>query len=577
MTGSYSYCNSLTSYSRFRTRVVQVGDIPLGGEHPIRVQSMTSTPTLDTIATVEQAIKLADAGCEYVRIATQGIREAESLSTIKKSLRTRGCHVPLIADVHFNPKVAEIAARYVEKVRINPGNFADKRIGKARFTAAEYLQGLDGIRQRLLPLLSICKENGTVLRIGSNHGSLSERIMGRYGDTPTGMVESVLEFARICRDEGFNAIVLSIKSSNSRIMVQTNRLLVHRMMEEGMDYPIHLGVTEAGEGEDGRIKSAVGIGTLLEDGIGDTIRVSLTEDPEFEIPVALLLADRYKDRQPHQPITDIVSSPINPFEYKRRETIAAGNTGGKNIPRVILSDEDDIPQILEVNEYISSEKPIPDVHFIHARLQQLYSGIIQKLKKDQTAVLVLETANKHGMAEQRRAFHELINQQCLTPVIIKRTYKGIDKHSLLLNSSTDLGALLVDGLGDGIWVESDENIQKSFISSLSFGILQASRMLFSKTEFIACPSCGRTQFNIQKTLKEISEQTGHLKNLTIAVMGCIVNGPGEMADADYGYVGSGPGRITLYKAKEVVRRNIDEMEAVKALVDLIKLNGDWTD
>ncbi|MCX6235467.1 MAG: (E)-4-hydroxy-3-methylbut-2-enyl-diphosphate synthase [Bacteroidetes bacterium] len=577
MADPFVYCNSLTSYSRIRTRVVQISDIPLGGDNPIRIQSMTSTNTLDTYSTVDQVIRMVNAGCEYARITTQNLVEAENLKHIREELQKRGYRIPLIADVHFNPKIAEIAAGLVEKVRVNPGNYADKKTGKAEFSESEYQEGLERIRERLIPLIRICKSHGTALRIGSNHGSLSERIMSRYGDTPYGMTESVLEFVRICRDEGFHSLVLSLKSSNTRVMVQSNRLLVHRMMEEGMDYPVHLGVTEAGEGEDGRIKSAVGIGALLEDGIGDTIRVSLTEDPECEIPIAKILSDRYTRRQPHLPIPDTATSPHNPFEYHKRETIAAKNIGSTHAPIVITNEDTENLELIPAAEFDPIKSTGLIYPFVITRIQDIDLDLLQKLEQKPGSVMVFETTNTHGMAEQRRMFFELLKHSCKVPVIIKRTYRGLDKDRLIVYSSTDLGALLVDGFGDGIWIDADPEVETPFLSSLSLGILQASRTMFSKAEFIACPSCGRTQFNIQETLKLIRERTGHLKKLTIAVMGCIVNGPGEMADADYGYVGSGHGKVTLYKGREALQKNIDEKDAVEALVEIIKLNGDWSD
>jgi (E)-4-hydroxy-3-methylbut-2-enyl-diphosphate synthase len=577
MSDPFIYCNSLTAYSRLGTRVVQIGDVPLGGDNRIRVQSMTSTHTLDTRSTVDQVIRMVNAGCEYARITAQNLVEAENLKHIKAELHKRGYNIPLIADVHFSPKIAEIAASLVEKVRINPGNYADKKTGKVEFSGSEYQEELERIREHLKPLIRICKSHGTALRIGSNHGSLSERIMSRYGDTPYGMTESVLEFVRICRDEGFHSLVLSLKSSNIRVMVQSNRLLVHRMMEEGMDYPVHLGVTEAGGGEDGRIKSAVGIGTLLEDGIGDTIRVSLTEEPEFEIPIAKMLSDRYSRRQPHLPIPDIATSPHNPFEYHKRETIAVKNIGSTHAPIVITNEDTEKLELIPAAEFDPIKSSGLIYPFVMTSIQDINLDLLQKLEQKPGSVMVFETTNTHGMAEQRRMFFELLKHSCKVPVIIKRTYRGIDKDRFIIYSSTDLGALLVDGFGDGIWIDADPDVETPFLSSLSMGILQASRTLFSRAEFIACPSCGRTQFNIQDTLKLIREKTGHLKKLTIAVMGCIVNGPGEMADADYGYVGSGHGKVTLYKGREVLQKNIDEKDAVEALVEIIKLNGDWSD
>jgi len=549
--------NNQKAHHRLITSEVWIGDVPLGGQNPIRIQSMTNTNTLDTEATVKQVIELVNAGCEYVRLTTQGTKEAENLKNIKKELDKKGASVPLIADVHFNPRVAEIAAGIVEKVRINPGNYVDKPRGKTRFTEKEYNDEILRIKERIKPLIEICKANGTALRIGSNHGSLSERIMSRYGDTPEGMVESALEFVRICREMDFYKLILSMKSSNTRVMVYSTRLLLSKMKQEGMDYPVHLGVTEAGAGDDGRIRSAVGIGTLLEDGIGDTIRVSLTENPVNEIPVAKSLIERFK-------ITPLVSNPNkeyshpNPFEYQRRKTLNLGSIGGTNPPVVVGYDFN----IIQKNINFASPADISNEY-------------IEKLKKETNAILVLECKTKEGIHSLRNAFYKLIEKECLAPVIIKKSYSNMPKHELLINSSVDFGSLLIDGLGDGICLEADEIIDQETAYELSLGILQASRARFSKTEFIACPSCGRTLFNIEERLKEIKEKTGHLKNLKIGVMGCIVNGPGEMADADYGYVGAGPGKITLYKGRDVVQKNIDEAVGLGALIQLIKKNGDW--
>jgi len=463
----------------------------------------------------------------------------------------------LIADVHFNPKVAEIAAVFAEKVRINPGNYVDKPCGKTVFSEKEYNEEILRIKERIKPLIEICKAHGTALRIGSNHGSLSERIMSRYGDTPEGMVESALEFVRICREMNFHNLVLSMKSSNTRVMIYSTRLLVAKMIQEGMNYPIHLGVTEAGEGDDGRIRSAIGIGSLLEVGIGDTIRVSLTENPINEIPVANSLIKRLK--RLHQPSTlKIDEHHPNPFEYKRRETISVGPIGASN-PPVVVGFDIDIDQ--------------ENMKFVEPG--NINNQFIEALIKDQNAILVLENNVNPGNHDMQNAFYKLIENNCLTPVIIKKSYSNLTKDDLLIQSAIDFGGLLIDGLGDGIWLEADDIIDEKNQHELALGILQGSRARFSKTEFIACPSCGRTLFNIEERLKEIKEKTGHLKNLKIGVMGCIVNGPGEMADADYGYVGAGPGKITLYKGKLVVQKNIDETVALETLIQLIKENGDW--
>lgn len=655
------YCNSLTQYSRYKTREVFIGDIPLGGNNPIRIQSMTTTDTMNTIATVEQTIRMVEAGCEYVRITAPSINEAKNLEEIKKELKLRGYNVPLIADIHFTPNAAEMAARIVEKVRVNPGNYVDKKkFDLIEYTDIEYQEELDRIRERFTPLVKICKEYGTAMRIGTNHGSLSDRIMSRYGDTPLGMVESALEFLRICEDENYHSIVLSMKASNPQVMVQAYRLLINKMEAEGMNYPLHLGVTEAGGGEDGRIKSALGIGALLEDGIGDTIRVSLTEDPEFEVPVAIALAQRYKGRENHKPIKVIEESPIDPFVYNRRKTFEVLSIGGNNVPRVFadysnrsIKSENDLTDIgytydepsdkwnlsdiaadliylgknllpfncpnglnaiydfavwqdlenkynsyplFDAKEYIAAENKSTQLNFVKVSFTDLTEEIVNKIKKDKSVVLVLETDNLHGMAEQRRIFFELINNEIFNPVIIKRDYLSINFEDLQLYSSTDLGALLIDGLGDGVWISVDRLINaeeksntyvKSFIKKtetkekiinrLLFNILQAARQRISKTEYIACPSCGRTLFDLQETTEMIRKRTEHLKGVKIAIMGCIVNGPGEMADADYGYVGSGVDKITLYREKNVVRRNIPTINAVNELINLIKEDGNWVE
>ncbi len=642
------YCNSLTSYSRWKTRVVTLGDVPLGGDNPIRLQSMTTTDTLNTIATVEQSIRMIDAGCEYVRITAPSMNEAQNLENIKKELRKRGYNTPLIADIHFTPNAAELAARIVEKVRVNPGNYADrKKFEHIDYTDSTYDSELLRIRERFIPLIKICKEYGTAMRIGTNHGSLSDRILSRYGDTPLGMVESAMEFLRICEEENYHNIVLSMKASNTQVMVQAYRLLVQNMMHAGMNYPLHLGVTEAGDGEDGRIKSAVGIGTLLEDGLGDTVRVSLTEDPEFEIPVAKQLVNRYANRKNHSPIPEIKTEqgkivlPYSPYEYKRRNTVAVGNIGGTNVPRVVadfsnkkeitpaslfavgnnysvpndkwnLSDQAcdyvyagdldvsfEIPGTLGIivdsekwsllnnttrrypifsgNDYFDSKKISTELNFISVEIKTLSLEFIEKLKEEKTIVLVLKTNNEHAMPEERRAFISLMENNCTTPVIINRKYEGVVENNFLLCSATDLGALFLEGMGDGIWISANENVNMKSVNSTSFGILQATRTRISKTEYISCPSCGRTLFDLQETTNKIRQRTEHLKGVKIGIMGCIVNGPGEMADADYGYVGTGPGKITLYKGKEVVQKNIDEKEAVDALIELIRVHGDWVE
>lgn len=635
-----SYCNSLTQYSRLITREVSIGDISLGGSNPIRIQSMTTTDTMNTLATVEQTIRMINAGCEYVRITAPSLKEAENLRNIKDELKKRGYNTPLIADIHFTPNAAELAARIVEKVRVNPGNYVDKKkFQTIEYTDSEYQEELERIREKFTPLVKICKEYGTAMRIGTNHGSLSDRIMSRYGDTPLGMVESALEFLRICEDENYYNIVLSMKASNTQVMVQAYRLLIAMMHKEGMSYPLHLGVTEAGDGEDGRIKSAVGIGTLLEDGIGDTIRVSLTEEPEFEAPVAISLASRYLQRESHENIPKIEESPKDPFNYKRRESFEVSGIGGTTVPKVFADfsgkvkiDYDDFKEVgynyepitdkwniadtacdllylgnnnlsfdaptnlklvytfekwnsLEdklngfpyfdsVDNFLSSSAKSFVLNFVELNSSSTFSSKLSSISLDKTIVLVVTTNNLHGMADQRRIFFELMNQQIKNPVILKRSYTLKEEETRLF-ASTDFGALLIEGFGDGVWLES--NLSKSFINRTLFGILQACRTRISKTEYISCPSCGRTLFDLVEVTNKIRNRTEHLKGVKIAVMGCIVNGPGEMADADYGYVGSGIGKITLYRGKEVVKRSISSEKALDELISLIKEDGNWVE
>ncbi len=637
------YCNSLVSYSRRKTRVVSIGEVPMGGDNPIRVQSMTTIDTMDTIGSVEQTIRMVDAGCEYVRITAPSLKEAQNLTEIKKELRKRGYNVPLIADIHFTPNAAELAARIVEKVRVNPGNYADKkRFEEIEYTDSAYQAELDRIRQKFTPLVRICKEYGTAMRIGTNHGSLSDRIMSRYGDTPLGMVESALEFLRVCEDLDYFNIVLSMKSSNPQVMVQAYRLLVQKLDEEGFQpYPLHLGVTEAGDGEDGRIKSSVGIGTLLEDGLGDTVRVSLTEEPEAEVPVAQELVNRYTSREVSIVIPEIKEYPINPFAYTRRVTREVGNIGGHQVPRVVtdfslkqkitpaslfalgyhysvpldkwnLADnacdyvfandnvvdfaipgtlgivyshdvwltqrrKDRVFPLIKAQEYLNNVEQSDKLNFIYACLSDVNTQLIEKLKTDATAVLLIDTYNEHGMAEQRRLFVELIDNDCKVPVVIGRAYRDLKPDQLQIFSATDMGGLLIDGLGDGIFIAAENCGSDKVVNETAFNILQATRTRISKTEYISCPSCGRTLFDLQETTAKIRSRTSHLKGVKIGIMGCIVNGPGEMADADYGYVGSGPGRITLYKGKEVVKKNVPALQAVDELINLIRDGGDWID
>ena len=633
------YCNSLTNYSRLKTREVKIGTVGVGGNNPIRIQSMTTTNTMDTKATVEESIRMIKAGCELVRITAPSKKEAENLRNIKKELQKRGYYTPIIADIHYTPNAAEIAARIIEKVRINPGNYADKKkFESIEYTDESYNSEIARIKEKFTPLVKICKEHGTAMRIGTNHGSLSDRILSRYGDTPKGMVESAMEFLRICRDEDYHEIILSMKASNTRVMVQAYRLLVAEMILEGMDYPLHLGVTEAGEGEDGRIKSAVGIGTLLADGIGDTIRVSLTEAPEFEMPVAQKILNHFSGIENHKKIKDIKKNPLHSFNYQRRKTNEVLNIGKKNAPivkadfslkkkitpasffalgysysvpldkwhisdmavdYVFVGDHDlnfEVPgtlgviynyskwketkkgfPLLTVNNYLEETTLSEKLNFIYVCLEECSNKLFDKLKLNKTSVLIIDTYNKNGIAEQRKLFTELINNEVKNPVIIKRAYIDLSEDQLQLSASTDFGALLLDGLGDGICIAVENCSSLQSVNSLAFGILQASRTRISKTEYISCPSCGRTLFDLQETTAKIRKKTDHLKGVKIGIMGCIVNGPGEMADADYGYVGTGLGKITLYKEQSVVEKNIPEAKAVTALINLIKKNGDWVE
>ena len=638
-----TYCNNLFGYSRRQTIEVRIGDVPMGASNPIRVQSMTTVDTMDTAGSVEQSIRMIEAGCEYVRITAPSMKEAQNLEAIRKELHRRGYRTPIVADIHFTPNAAELAARIVEKVRVNPGNYADKkRFEQIDYSDASYEAELQRIRDKFLPLVRICKEYGTAMRIGTNHGSLSDRILSRYGDTPLGMVESALEFLRICEDESYFNVVLSMKASNPQVMVQAYRLLVQKLDEGSFKpYPLHLGVTEAGDGEDGRIKSAVGIGTLLEDGLGDTIRVSLTEEPEAEIPVARMLADRYSNRTsnevPHQS-----PWPVDPYGYSRRDSAIVNQIGGHQVPRVIadLSSRDkvtpaslfsmgyaysvpldkwniadhacdyvftgdltidfEIPGTLGVVQnhstwltqsarerhfpLLSPNEALGDEVILHPVL-----NLIRALPADLPALeaffkqeegrvaLVLETHHDHGMADQRSAMAWLINRDIRVPVILSRTYRNLLEDELQLHSATDIGALLVDGLGDGVFLRAEGCGSDRMLNATVFNILQATRTRISKTEYISCPSCGRTLFDLQETTARIRARTYHLKGVKIGIMGCIVNGPGEMADADYGYVGSGPGRINLYKGKEVVKRNVPTEHAVDELIGLIREGGQWVD
>lgn len=656
------YCQSLTRYQRLPTREVKIGDLLLGNNHPIRIQTMTTTDTMNTEATVAQSIRCIEAGSELVRITAPSKKEAENLLNIKNELHRQGYHTPLVADIHFTPNAAEIAARIVEKVRVNPGNYIDKKkFAFIEYTDAKYHEEIERIRERFTPLIKICKEYGTAMRIGTNHGSLSDRIMSRYGDTPMGMVESAMEFLRIARDENYHQIVLSMKASNPHVMVRAYRMLIATMMEEfGACYPLHLGVTEAGDGEDGRIKSAIGIGTLLEDGIGDTIRVSLTEEPEYELPVCRDLVSRYEKREDDPDTTAAVGKiAYDPFNFSRRTTHAVNNIGGEHVP-VVLADLSEImpsptglagigyqhipndrfgkwriadgaadymyvadqyvdfllPETLKIicdaQSYAQAPDktkyfplfvsgtwlakdyaPSPVMNFISADAGKITEQEWEQLRSavDETVVLCLYSTGKNAMASVREKINDLMLHGIKNPVIlcVESYHRSIDEQ--LIHFSTEAGALFLEGMGDGIWIKNHPDLTKNskvsgrtymevkdnrqFLNNTAFSILQATRTRISKTEYISCPSCGRTLFDLQETTEKIRSVTNHLKGVKIAIMGCIVNGPGEMADADFGYVGSGPGKITLYKGKDVVKRNIPAETAVDELIALLKENEVW--
>jgi (E)-4-hydroxy-3-methylbut-2-enyl-diphosphate synthase len=615
---------------------VRIGQLTLGGDNPIRLQSMTTTDTMDTNGSVAQSIRMIDAGCELVRLTAPSKNEAENLGVIHTKLAKIGYHVPLVADIHFTPNAAEIAAKLIEKVRVNPGNYADKKkFEEIDYTDESYQAELIRIETKFTPLVNLCKEYGTAMRIGTNHGSLSDRILSRYGDTPEGMVESAMEFIQICEKNDYHELVISMKASNTLVMVQAYRLLVHRMLQNGRCYPLHLGVTEAGDGEDGRIKSAVGIGALLEDGIGDTIRVSLTEEPEFEIPVARKLAEKYTNQSVFPLSVAASKLAHNPFEYTRRNSHEIHNIGGKHVP-VVIADMSTKTELIPANFYgfgynysVSLDKwnlqdlaadyvyigsnslnfEVPGTlgvicdfnswkeHFSEriGCYPQLTVDQLPELSKDQRAFLTLTAeeelpatlaeyakltlvvSTKYDNKTQlfRHFFSQLADAKIDIPVIIKIDSQESDVEKFQLTVSSDAGSLFIDGYGDGIWISGDQ--PNTLINSTAFGILQATRTRISKTEYISCPSCGRTLFDLQETTAKIRERTSHLKGIKIGIMGCIVNGPGEMADADYGYVGTGPGKINLYKEKTVVRKNVAAEEAVDSLIDLIKEHGDWVE
>jgi (E)-4-hydroxy-3-methylbut-2-enyl-diphosphate synthase len=636
MENKYTYCDNINQYSRFKTREVMIGGIALGGDNPIRIQSMTNTDTLDTVKSAEQCMRIFDAGADYVRLTTQTPKHAENLTNIKQMLREKGYQGPLIADIHFTAKVAEVAAGIVEKVRINPGNYVDRKTAQPIETEEQYQEELNRIEEQFVKLIDICKANKTALRIGCNHGSLSGRIVNRYGDTVEGMAMAVIEFLDIARRHNFHEIVISMKASNTRVMVYAYRLLMNKMISQGMDYPLHLGVTEAGDGEDGRIKSAVGIGTLLADGLGDTVRVSLTEDPEFEVPVAKEIVNHFSHIKNHQKINALPHLLKNPFEYGKRETLQTTDIG-MHRPAVVIADLSGQASILEADLYKLGYKFKPEgswlgndltpdyiyigqgfistdytrglkficdaddwaqnentyplfsspVHFMNAKKRSDELNFIEvhnsteiienlvKLNSETKIVLVLSSDNEHIVADQRAFMQWLTKYGILFPVIVRATYSEPDFVSFQIKSACDAGPMFIDGYADGIMLgnEADRNPQN--IVKTAFGILQASRTRMSKTEFISCPSCGRTLFEIQKVTENLKKRTGHLKGLKLAVMGCIVNGIGEMADADYGYVGAGVGKVSLYKGKEMVKKNISSETAIDELVQLIKENNDW--
>lgn len=617
----------LFDYHRRKTGVVHIGGTPLGGDFPIRVQSMTNTSTMDTDACVAQTLRIAEAGGDYVRLTTQGVREAENMRLINTGVREAGCNVPLVADVHFNPKVADVAALYAEKVRVNPGNYVDaaRTFKHIAYTDEEYAQELKKIEERFVPFLHICRENHTAVRIGVNHGSLSDRIMSRYGDTPAGIVESCMEFLRICVKENFTDVVISIKASNTVVMVQSVRLLVQVMEQEGMDFPLHLGVTEAGDGEDGRIKSAVGIGALLTDGIGDTVRVSLSEAPEAEIPVARKLVDHVTARACAMMIPAQAADDFDYVHPVRRKTRAVKNIGGDNVPVVIADrmdlaasgelknfrahpdlcpdyiycgrnlppkeEREEAAYIVDADVWTGEENTYPafpcnmlplmgqcpaDLKFLFVSYGASTDEVRACLKYHPEVVVISQSNHQNRLGEHRALIHELTREGLQNPVVVFQHYahRQEEKEDFQIESAADMGALLFDGLCDGIYLYNNGTLDHASIDATAFGILQAARLRTTKTEYISCPGCGRTLYDLQDTIARIKQATAHLKGLKIGIMGCIVNGPGEMADADYGYVGAARGKVSLYKKKECVEMNIPAEEAVDKLLKLIRENGD---
>ena len=564
---------NLFNYKRRATVEVAVGDVLIGSAQPVRVQSMTNTSTMDTEGSVEQTLRIVARGGELVRLTTQGNREAVNLGDIKQHLLARGCNVPLVADVHFNAAVADTAARYADKVRVNPGNYVDtaRTFKHIDYTDAEYADELKRLRERFVAFLDICKAEGKAVRVGVNHGSLSDRIMSRYGDTPSGVVESCMEFLRICRDENFGNVVVSIKTSNTAMMVTTVRRLVRVMAEEGISYPLHLGVTEAGDAEDGRIKSAVGIGALLADGIGDTLRVSLAEAPENEIPVARQLVDYVTHRAGHEAVDAVVAPGFNYEEPVRRATRAVGKVGGGNQPVVVggkVADADITSDFFAADVAVCSPENAVPGSFVAVEYKDLTAENIARLRSLNDIVVVASTNHVNPVGELRALVHKLMIEGIDAPVIIRRAYDELSVEALRIKAAADLGVLLIDGLVDGLWLENPSSSADE-LNAIMFGILQATRARISKTEYIACPGCGRTMYDLQGTLARIKAATAHLKGLKIGVMGCIVNGPGEMADADYGYVGAARGKVSLYRRKECVEKNIPEDEAIERLLQLI--------